>query len=241
MGIYGDVGSGKTILDVYFAIQPIYKKVYANFKMFNLKSYRPLKIEELFNPEPENVITLTSFDEGYTLIESRTSLDKINRYISYAIFQCRKRNKDFISTAQLKSSLDLRFKDMERMTVYAFPRDEKSTEDFNYAFITDYNIKYFQLGYKFAKKYLFDKYDTNEILMPHDFAELQEEIILENPKKLKEKIEQVIVKINNSNLSLPKITHDSVLDLLLQLEEPRGLEPFLYSRLKTKELLKGGD
>jgi hypothetical protein len=237
-GFYGDVGSGKTLLLMDYAVKPIYKKFYANFKVFKMSKYEPLKLEDLFNYVPNAPVTLFGFDEGYTLIESRTSLEKLNRYISYALFQCRKAHRDFISTAQLKSTLDLRFKDMERFTVYAFPHDEKSQDDFKYAYITEFSVTFWSLNFKYAKKHLFGLYDTEEIILPHDFKELQEEIILSDPKKLKIKVNQVLSRLKKEDRFPYKVTHDTVLAMLLDMEESSVIEPFLYPILKSVELQK---
>jgi hypothetical protein len=246
MGIYGDLGSGKTILSVNYAV-----KVYnanpendlrANFKI-DLPNFKYLEVENLLDIEKRenpNTITQVIGDELYTWLESRVSPSKLNRFVSYILFQSRKRNIDIYGTAQLKSTIDLRFKDLEHITVYAFPRNPKSKDDFNYGYIINSRIVYYKLPYDKCKK-LFDLYDSDEIVEPPDIEQLREEIVLSNPKKIKEKLNLVIKKIDKSGISLTKITHDSVKDLLIEIEESMVLEPYLYSRLKNKESLIHGD
>ncbi|MEM2262451.1 MAG: AAA family ATPase, partial [Ignisphaera sp.] len=114
IGVFGDLGSGKTLFLVYLA-QKSNCEVYANFtiKLPNVKVLTP----ELFfkilkeNPEP-NRPKLLLLDELYTLADSRASVSLRNRLLSYLIFQSRKRNMDIVYTAQLYGSIDLRLRDL---------------------------------------------------------------------------------------------------------------------------------
>src|SRR4030042_4075128 len=105
ISIEGDVGSGKTLLSTFMAIDDP-RPVYANYKI-NIPNFKPLKPEMLWEL---NKPTLIILDEAYTWLENRTSGKPINRYMSYILFQSRKRGLDFILTDQIVGTIDPRYR-----------------------------------------------------------------------------------------------------------------------------------
>ena len=243
MGIYGDVGSGKTILGVEVAYRNPKIPVYSNIKL-ELPNYQPLEITDIFKLQASESGLLMFLDEAYTWIESRTSSSDVNRYISYIGFQSRKRDIDIICTAQLRSSLDLRFKDMENLSVFCFdrPNPKTSKEDFKYRIVKNMQFRDLTFPYKKAKK-LFPFYNTYQVVMPFAFQELEAKIQTKaNPVSLKDTIVEIVKLIQQNknfhlseftNMKESNITHNYVKNWLIEIEKPLSFEPFVYTRLKA--------
>jgi len=107
----GDGGSGKTYFTTFLAIshQSIFDRVLANYTIRGIKNFKNLELEDLRNI---NQPTLVIIDEAYSWAEARNSMDLINLYLSYHLFQKRKRGIIFLLTAQLAESIDVRFRKM---------------------------------------------------------------------------------------------------------------------------------
>lgn len=113
--IIGDVGSGKTLLATYLAQKDFVKrnrKILSNYKI-NLPTYVDLKPESLLElKDSSKDSALIVIDEAYTWLESRLSGRNINLFMSYILFQSRKRGLDIVITDQLIGTIDLRFRQM---------------------------------------------------------------------------------------------------------------------------------
>lgn len=114
ISIEGDVGSGKTLFATLLALRDR-RTVYANYKI-NIPNFKTLKPETLWNLNEPSLVIL---DEAYAWLESRTSGKDVNRYMSYVLFQSRKRGLDFILTEQLVGTIDLRYRGMINWVVEA--------------------------------------------------------------------------------------------------------------------------
>jgi hypothetical protein len=243
MGIYGNVGSGKTALIVYIASKSPNVPIKSNFKI-NLPQYQPLEVSELLTLEPQKEGLFVIMDEAYVWMESRLSPSKLNRYVSYVGFQSRKRNLDIICTAQIRGTLDTRFRTLEHITVYAHDRPHKKTDDFRYTFFTNSGLKHkiFKIDYDVMKNVLFHSeeeklYDSMEVVLPPDIEDLQTEMEIANPVRLNEKVDSAINKlpvepflsINN----FKDITHDFTKELCLRYAINFILEPYIYVRLRA--------
>src|SRR5690606_23431888 len=113
IGINGDIGSGKTILAVYFAFK--LKK-----KGYRIMSNVPITFPDGTKSEPVDVRNLDKLDhcviildEAHIFLDSRRSASKGNLTTSYFILQTRKRGIIFIYTAQLGSSVDKRLRNVQ--------------------------------------------------------------------------------------------------------------------------------
>jgi RecG-like helicase len=245
MDINGDVGSGKTLLASKIAIENPNVPVRANYEI-KIPNFKPLAVEDLLSLEATDTGTLVLIDEAYTWLESRVSMSKINRYMSYIVFQSRKRDLDIITTEQLRSSIDLRFKDMSNFTVFCFdrPKPKTSVADFKYRIIKGNKFKNLVYPFKKAKK-LFELYDTKQVIMPPDIEELKADMIASNPTSLNKMVNDIVKDIKKCKPEIFKkevkeVTHDFVNDLLLQLGKPLQYESFVYIRLRSQiQQLKG--
>jgi len=222
--ILGSFGSGKTLLLAILSTQSI-RTVRSNFKI-NIEKYKELKIIDLLDLEKNTDVYI---DEGYTWLESRTSSSILNRYLSYIILQSRKRTIDIYITAQLFSTVDLRFRDNADIIIKCL----RKTEGFKYIFYNTKNktIKSFILPFKKAEKY-YELYDTYEIIEPHAKEQLEYKLLLNEPKRLETKIKKICEVIFPS---LDKITHDSVKLALLKNNYDINYEKYVYIYLKSKK------
>lgn len=234
MVIYGDLGSGKTSLAVMLAINDE-RQVYANF---NIKSDRfhalePQHLHDINSP------TLVIIDEAYNWLESRLSGKDINRYLSYVLFQSRKRQIDFIITAQLLSSIDLRFKSMADMYVLA----EKTREGFRYTVMypgRKHSRKVLTMTYGIAQRY-FPFFDTYEKVDPID-----DELILRvtpNRSQVIPELDKIIMKMLQEHPA-NKWTTGMVEDYCLENKHPHMYYRWLHNRIKRvymKEEPKEGE
>ena len=239
IGVYGDVGSGKTILLTKIARDYPKIPVLSNFKI-NLPNVKPLEPDMLLDIEPSEDGIIVLITEAYTWLESRTSQSKVNRYMSYVGFQSRKRDLDIVCDAQLRSSLDLRFKDMENYTIFCGdrPKPKISTEPFLYRVIKGFRYRDMIFPFKKAKK-LFSIYDTKEVIMPHDIEELKADLISSNPVSLNRTINDLVSLLKETfpeimDKEIKEITHDFVSDVLLQIGKPVSFESFVYTRLRSQ-------
>ncbi len=230
MGIYGDVGSGKTALEVRiakFSNPNIPIRTNFDLKLKNASSIEPYELLTLEDG------TLVCIDEFYTWAESRISPSKLNRFISYFLaFQQRKRRLDIVHTSQLRSSIDVRFRLMEKYTILGKSRD-LPTSDFKFKITNGKQIKNFTISYNEMSK-VFPLYETQEIVMPLDIKELSADMLFFNPQKLNIEIDRIVNILKKQDIpSNAKINHTLVKDLMLRIGEPFTLEPYVYVRLKT--------
>lgn len=231
--INGRLGSGKTLFMTYLASKVKDRPIYANYGL-RLPNYQPLKLTELMSFKQEKALILV--DEAYVLIESRASMDKLNQYISYILFQSRKRQLDFIVTAQLNSTLDLRYKDLTDVNIVA--QKNKNSSCYQYAISFGGRMKVFDLPFREATKY-YNLYDTTELVIPPRMDDMVDELENLDPDTLNKKVNNAVKLIEQQFgtelADAKRITHNVVLDWLLQLHEPSSVAPYVYARLNTKK------
>lgn len=159
--ILGNVGSGKTLFATMLAMNETEKQILANYKIDSprWKNLEPQMLYDVKTP------TVAIIDEAYAWLESRMSGNEVNRYLSYILFQERKRGLDFVLTAQLASTIDLRFKGLCDLYVVA----EKVKGGFKYVIMrgNGNTRKTFFLSDFMARKY-YPCYDTLEKVDPID-------------------------------------------------------------------------
>lgn len=112
VNLIGDVGSGKSLY-VVRALSRTTERPLANFHI-NIPNFTLLT--------PEMLVTLTEgsevgIDEAYSWLESRTSARKINLFLSYILFQARKRHMTIYTTDQLLDTIDVRFRKMANWVI----------------------------------------------------------------------------------------------------------------------------
>lgn len=157
--VCGGLGSGKTLFTTIYA--KFFKgKIVSNYTLHSI-DYDKFSINTFIEGNYEDCLIL--MDEAYQYVDSRASMSTENRLFSYVLFQSRKKNVEIFLTAQLTSSLDLRFRELADFIVDC----EQIKEGFQY--ILHNTSKPNQqaisiLPYNKAFDF-FKLYDTNEIVM----------------------------------------------------------------------------
>lgn len=235
--LHGKNGSGKTLFLVLLSLFSN-RKTYANFHIKTPKikqsSVKLLEVIDLLKLKNNANLFI---DEGYTWLESRTSMASLNRYLSYIKFQSRKRDIDIYLTCQLLSSIDIRFRESADVLIYCekLKNENKEILGFLYTFLYSANEKtnqYF-LSYSFAKS-LFVFYDSYEIIEPEYKQNLEYNLISQSAFQLNKKIKK-IVKIINPQLKNQKITKYLISKILLENNISKKYMIDVYNYLKQKE------
>ena len=160
-GVFGNICSGKTLLLVFFLKYLNYPEKYTNFTV-KIKGVKPITLSELLTMNFSlNEKSLVCLDEAYIELDSRRSLKKKNIDISHLIFQSRKRSVDIIYASQLRSSVDLRLRDLTQVNILALGKNNKNA--FVY-YIHEFD-QFFTIPGEIAEM-LFKLYDTYEIVEP---------------------------------------------------------------------------
>ena len=222
ISVLGNLGSGKTLFLAYMAKMKIKRDIYSNF-LLKTNNYHPLSIIDLLDLKDNIVVFI---DEAYTWLESRTSSSTLNRFLSYVVLQSRKRTIDIYITAQLFSSVDIRFRHQSNIIVKAY----RNNKGFLYTFLNveNSNITSFLLPFNKAKKY-YSIYDTYEIIEPHKKKYLEFKLLESEPDKLKEHVNNLAEIIRPK---IKKLTHDSLKRCLMNESIEIGYEKYLYPILK---------
>ena len=227
--VRGDVGSGKTLWATGYALDD-WRALYANYRI-RRKGWHDLKPEVLITLDEEP--SLIIMDEGYTWLESRTSSSHLNRYLSYILFQSRKRQMDIIITAQLSRSIDVRFRLMANFDVYC-----EATDDGFYYEITKlsarriYQPLRYLLPFEEAEK-IYPKYETYEKI-PID-KNLIEDISTDKS----EVIEEVDIVVEKLLKIAParKWTKGAVTDYCLRNDIARHRAELIINAIKGQSLM----
>lgn len=231
--ILGDRGSGKTLLLTWFLLKSK-DDFYSNYKIYQdeqktvlNKRYHELHPQELLHLDmsPKKV----GITEAYEYFESRLGMGSFQRYMSYIVFQSRKRKMDFIIDTQLDDTIDHRYTRLCDYIIIA----EADIDGFNY-YIT--NKKFndeFKITFKQAEKF-WNLYDSWEVVMTPQIEELGKQIEVTDKPKLKEKLKALEEKFiaEYGNLPPKKITHAIVDNFILDCEESDVYASFLYARLQ---------
>jgi hypothetical protein len=168
-------------------------------------------------------------------LESRISGSTINRYLSMILFQSRKRGIDFILTAQLLSSIDLRFKNMADIYMLA----DRMRGGFAYTvfFPGKHGKRVLTLSEETASKY-WDRYDTMQLINPVD----DEMLFKVNPDKssLLPEIDKIIEDMCQE-VEGGQWTKGTVSDYCLENMYPHSYSDIIYNRLKRKQIREKHD
>ena len=222
--VMGSLGSGKTLFlsSLINEVSPK-TKIYANYHI-KCKNFTLVGVEDLENLK-EGLLLI---DEAYLWLESRTSGSELNRYISYLIFQSRKRGFDVFASTQINTALDLRFRLITDVKILAIGLD-KNKIGFKYMFQGWGNTKNILFPYEKAKE-IFKIYDTLE------YPEL--EVTTYEPKRLNKVINEIIKSIKKDYPNLI-FTKGIIEDILLEKEMfSTNLAEKVYNRLKKEQMLE---
>jgi len=241
--IVGGVGSGKTLLATIIASQ------WATPPVVNYRVEFPadqLDLNLLLTGKYQ--ARLVVLDEAYVYLESRLSGRALNRALSYVLFQSRKRALELILTAQLSSSLDIRFRSMVDVLVEASAgrdgfRYRATTFGSDWAGVQAERI--FWLPYERASLF-YPIYDTMETVEPPGgFAIVQREVM--KPKDKRELAREHARKAHEefSLKSTKHLTRAQVKMYLELYQIPNYLSDLIYfedlSRVTRAKKKSGGE
>lgn len=226
--VYGDLGSGKTLLLTYIAAHVEENiPILANYTL-RLPNYRPLEPEMLYDLKYDRALVL--IDEAYTWLESLVTGSKINRYWSYILFQSRKRGLEMFITAQLPRTINIRFKEMSEINVYCM----RIREGFKYIVerekMGEIYYKSYVLPFAKAEKY-YPLYDTLQIVRPPNVQELGMEFVLQDQEKLMKLVDKAVKDLAD----LDYISKDSVETALIEKGYSPKLTKYVYTKLKRRK------
>jgi len=167
IGIYGNLGSGKTCFMIYL-MKKYFEKGYKIYT--NLKRIRKIEVHEFkpldfyINPPQRSEKILVALDEIYLWLDCRRSGSWQNLILSYLILQSRKYKFDLIFTEQLRYLADLRLYEFTDVWV----RCEKMNEKYSLLEVRDYREfpKITVKRFLFDRRPIYEMYDTYEIVRP---------------------------------------------------------------------------
>ena len=166
IGIFGNLGSGKTLLAsiLAYAFKNKDYNIYANYNLKIKDHYIDLSDPENFinvfkkiNNKEKNLMVL---DELYIFMDSRTSASIRNRIYDMIVLQSRKLNLNIIHTEQDPKAVDLR---LRLITNYYFYPEFNKKDDILY--VTVFDNLYAQPIRKFRIENVsrfFNLYDTTQ-------------------------------------------------------------------------------
>ena len=231
------MGSGKTLLETKLILSAKIP-VLANYNIYEdenkqvpHKNVIPLDIGELLHLPYEKCYVV--LDEAYAYLESRVSMSKLNLYMSYILFQSRKRGITFILTAQLAGSIDNRFLSLADIIIVA----QQVKDGFMYVLTNNRIYRKILLTWKQAEK-IWNKYDTSQVILPPQIADLETQVQILDKKKLKAKIDELETRFKEEYPDIKKISHAIVDGFLLDCEESDVYSSYLYARLQKIVLEK---
>ena len=226
--VNGLLGTGKTLFLVYLATIEKKLKIYSNFtlKVGNAKRITPYDLEEINKG-------LMLLDEFYAWAESRTSGKEANRYLTNRIgFNSRKRELTIVISAQLNSSIDLRFRELAdvKVTALGFNPEE---EGFIYEIKNRKTKTRMILPFVKAEK-LFPLYETLE-------PETDSLPTIYEPIRLNEFINKFIeILLNEYGTKAYSLSKGMMNDILIEKSKKglpsRKLIDMVYFRLRRKKL-----
>jgi len=229
VSILGDIRVGKTLYATILA-KHSYGKVYANYKL-DIPKYYQLEPADLFKL-PNNCEVF--IDEAYAWLESRTSGADLNKCTSYILFQSGKRTINIYLTAQLFSTVDIRFRNMSNIIVEVYKHQDQELFEYNFyervrgelIFRNTWYLPFYE-----AEEY-YDLYDTLEIVEPYTMKNLETKLIMKDGKKLFKKAKEIAKKIFEDLGG--KYTHDNIKFELLKQDISLNYEKFIYLILNHK-------
>lgn len=227
--ILGSLGGGKTLLATILAELTEKQTIFANYTIKN-KKWQKFDLTLLFTEKLKNALVI--IDEAYTYLEARTSLQLINKVMSYVLFHSRKIDIDFILTAQLISSIDKRFRKMADFTIIA----EKKEKYFRYLVYQKAKfVRSFFIPFSIAENY-YHLFDTLEIIEPY---KLQESLTkLQTGKQIFETTRRISEQMLKE-LDLTEITKDRIGLYLLEHNYPQFYEKYIFQFVKQTKKVKG--
>ncbi len=224
--VYGNMGFGKTLFTTAIA-KLINSKVVSNYCL--KFPFTVFELNDFIDGKYENCMVL--LDEAYNYLEARLSGSNLkNKFMSYMLFQSRKKGLEIILTSQLMSTLDLRYRNLADTFVYC---KGVSLKGFEYIIFNRQLNRTAQiyLPLEMAKT-IFPLYDTNEVIEPE---KSQNDIssFMSNEKR-NETVERIALEIMKE-YNNKKISTYLVKDYMFKHDFASTLNSLVYSRIKSKQ------
>lgn len=130
LGFCGTVGSGKTLsmTEQAYRYHQQGLKIYANYGLsFEHEVLTKKRFNELIEDQEELQDCVILLDEIQIWLDSRASMGKKRRIITYFLLQTRKRNVRLLYTTQFFHQIDKRLRDVSDIVVYCTNMTDKSS------------------------------------------------------------------------------------------------------------------
>lgn len=164
IGLISPKGEGKTVTMVKFMLEGLMKKRKILANMHDLKLEYTELFDDFFRNFSKYVVNdcLLCIDEIHIFVDSRSSMSKRNKLLSYLFTQTRKRNTTLIYTTQFFHQIDRRLRDNSDI----FIRCRKQIVDGQvFIYLCCYSrITNRVTNFKFLANPLFKYYETSEII-----------------------------------------------------------------------------
>lgn len=225
--VCGLLGTGKTLFLTYLANLEKEQTVYANFNL-KIKNFIRVSPNDLENLKKGLLIV----DEAYSWLESRTSGSTENRYLTNRIgFNSRKRKFTVVLSAQILSSIDVRFRKLAEFIVLAVGFSRK--EDGYVYYISDkFSVTRFVLPLKMAERLykLYDTFEVEEDSQPTTFE----------PERLNKYINEFVeIVLKDYGQKTYQLSKNMICDILLEQNKAipsRRIVERVYARIKRLKL-----
>ena len=169
--IYGDKGSGKTLMSIVFCEIERKKDNTTQFFTNTDYKYKTGNILDYLKKENQNknYHKILLFDEIDKYIDARGSMSSINKFIVYIMSLSRKTNTDIIMTSQLLRSIDLKAVKFANLIIQSnlLQKPEKENGNIsilNLDILTQDNYNTYSKVVKISPEVL-KLYDTNYLLL----------------------------------------------------------------------------
>jgi len=225
--IEGPVGSGKTLLMTGLAAREE-RQVLANYTI-RIPHWKQLKPEMLFTLTTPSLVLM---DEAYIWLEARRSGTPMPIYMSYILFQSRKREIDIVLGVQLEDTVETRYRQMVDRRIEC-----QSVGGMGFLYYVSDRVRggfsrparYF-LPWENAKV-LFPLYDTLQIISPIDDQMLYR--ISEDKIETVDRVDKIVEEILKK-FPLNAVKKGVVSDYCLRNKQPHYLVDLVFNSIKTK-------
>ena len=223
----GDVGSGKTLLMTGMALRDT-RQVLANYKI-RIPNWKQLKPEMLFTLDKPSLVLI---DEAYIFLESRRSGTAMPIYMSYILFQSRKRGIDIVLSDQIEDTIEKRYRLMMNRRIEC-----ENLGDMGFLYYVSDRVRGgFTIPRRFflpieSAEVLFPLYDTLQIINPIDEKMLY--TISEDKEETIEKVDRIVAEILKK-VPPTAVKKGLVADYCLRNKEPHYLVELVFNSIKTK-------
>lgn len=171
IAITGSMGSGKTLLATIFAHKYFSEgsTVYANYGL-SFK-HEPLRMEDISNCDFDFNNALLVIDEIHLFMDSRQSMTKNSRIISYFITQSRKRNLILVYTTQQSGQVDKRLRSNTDYFIKCENLSPPNAKKDVYIRWTINDMEQHKMSFIFKADPYFELYDTHQVV---DFTKMND-------------------------------------------------------------------